>query len=556
MMTTRLNWLCVVGLIVLTGVYCQAQQNATGTQAFGSFSGGPDTINLGNLDVNLVIPILQRQGRGIPFVFDLTYDSSLVWSPVTSGSATTWTPQPGWGWPASTSAVGYVPAPTVWQYTILCTETTYQTITNRVYSGYVDLHGTLHHTKGLTTTTITGNTACAGGTNGSATTIDNSGYTISIPYGNSPTITATITTKKGATFTAPIGPGLATLAIDSNGNEITFNPSTGKFYDTLSSSTPVLTVTGNYPSPVNYQYTGPSGAVSVVVSYHNYAVQTNFGCPGVTEYGASSPIYNNLVDKITYPDGSFYQFEYEPTPGNGTYVTGRIKSITFPTGGTISYTYTGINCLDGTTMGFNRTTPDSSTPWEYRRSGSNPNWTTTVTDPLGNVTTYNMYQVTTTTTNGSATQSTYTYYERNHGGSGETVLTCYNAVYSGCTTSALTLPISQIDQYVTLNYDTFATETTFDTSNGGRVTEVKNYDFGVTTGSAPSSSLILKDTTISYETLTNILDHPHQVTVKDSGGNIKAQTTYTYTNSVTATSGTPQQTSPGPSRGNWHPSPA
>src|SRR5580704_12391343 len=125
-MTTRLNWLCVVGLIVLTGVCCQAQQNATGTQAFGSFSGGPDTINLGNLDVNLVIPVLQRQGRGIPFVFDLTYDSSLVWLPVTTGSSTTWTPQSGWGWPASTSAVGYVPAPTVYQYTILCTGSTYQ----------------------------------------------------------------------------------------------------------------------------------------------------------------------------------------------------------------------------------------------------------------------------------------------------------------------------------------------------------------------------------------------------------------------------------------------
>ena len=91
-------------------VCCQAQQNATGTQTFGSFSGGPDTINLGNLDVNLVIPILQKQGRGIPFVFNLTYDSSLVWLPVTTGSSTTWTPQRGWGWPVPVSAVGYVPA--------------------------------------------------------------------------------------------------------------------------------------------------------------------------------------------------------------------------------------------------------------------------------------------------------------------------------------------------------------------------------------------------------------------------------------------------------------
>src|SRR5579863_6262312 len=119
-MTRTVNWLWVVGLMILTGVCSQAQQNATGTQAFGSFSGGPDTINLGNLDVNLVIPILQRQGRGIPFVFDLTYDSSLVWSPVTTMSGTTWTPQPGWGWPASVSAVGYIPAPVEYDLTAIC----------------------------------------------------------------------------------------------------------------------------------------------------------------------------------------------------------------------------------------------------------------------------------------------------------------------------------------------------------------------------------------------------------------------------------------------------
>ncbi len=70
--------------------------------------------------------------------------------------------------------------------------------------------------------------------------------------------------------------------------------------------------------------------------------------------------------------------------------------------------------------------------------------------------------------------SAYSYYERNHTGSGETVLTCRDAVYSGCTTAALTLPFSQIDQYATLGTQTSATETKFDTTNGGRVTEVKN----------------------------------------------------------------------------------
>jgi RHS repeat-associated protein len=560
-MTARLNWLCVVGLVILGSVSSQAQQNATGTQAFGSFSGGPDIINLGNLDVNLVIPILQRQGRGIPFVFDLTYDSSLVWLPVTTSGTTTWTPQSGWGWPATVSSVGYIPSPVVWTATTICYPPTgaTETTTNRVYSGFVDIRGTLHHAPSLSTVTFTTTDPghCTGTSyDGAATTDDGSGYAIKILHGTSVT-TAAVTSKGGKAFTAPIGSGTATLATDTNGNEITVNTSTGQFYDTLSSTTPVLTVTGT--APVNYTYTAPGSggtgtSVSVVVSYHNYPVQTNFGCSGVTEYGGSSPINNNLVDKITYPDGSFYKFTYETTPGHSANVTGRIQSVTFPTGGTISYAYTGgsggINCADGTTMGLERTTPDSSTAWQYSRSGPSPNWTTTVTDPLSNVTTYNMYQVTSTTTQGSASQSTYTYYERNRTvGSLETILTCYNAVYSGCTTAALTLPISQIDQYVTLGSKTLATETKFDTTNGGRVTEVKNYDFGVTTGSAPAST-VLKDTTISYAALTGILDHPYQVTVKNGSGAVVAQTTYTYDVGGVTTTSAPQHVAPSGSRGN------
>jgi RHS repeat-associated protein len=553
-MTARLNWLCVVGLVIVSGVCCQAQQNATGRQSFGTLGGGPETINLGNLDVSLDIPILHRQGRGIPFTFDLSYDSSLVWLPVTTGSTTTWTPQPGWGWPVPVSAVGYVPSPVVWTATAPCGLGLSETTTWRIYSGFIDIHGTLHHVPNLITTVISAPPSCGGNSwsDGNSATDDGSGYSISILHG--PVSTASLSSRGGKAITVPIGSGTATLATDTNGNEITVNASLGKFYDTLSSTTPVLTVTGT--SPINYTYTAPSGSpVNVVVSYRSYPVQTHFQCSGVTDYGASSPINNNLVDKITYPDGSFYQFTYEPTVLHSANVTGRIASVTFPTGGTISYAYTGsnggINCADGTTMGFDRTTPDSATAWHYSRSGTNQSWTTTVTDPVGTVTTYNMYQVTSTTTSGSASQSTYTYYERNRTvtGSLETILTCYNAVYTGCTTAALTLPISQIDQYVTLGTKTSATETKFDTANGGRVTEVKQFDFGVNMGTAPTVGL-LRDTIISYATLTGIFDHPHQVTVKDGAGNTKAQTTYTYSDTVTTTSGTPQHVAPSGSRGN------
>jgi hypothetical protein len=81
-------------------------QPATGLPPFGSFSGGPfDTVNNGNLNVYFQIPIVNKAGRGLPFTYTLTYNSS-VWYP--SGAA--WTPVNNLGWNAVTSVelTGYV----------------------------------------------------------------------------------------------------------------------------------------------------------------------------------------------------------------------------------------------------------------------------------------------------------------------------------------------------------------------------------------------------------------------------------------------------------------
>src|SRR5713101_621835 len=94
-------------VVLLTGV--APAQVATGTPLFGSFGGGPfDTVNLGNLNVHFAIPVLHKAGRGMPFTYDLSYDSS-VWTPVTSGSTTQWQPDTNWGWKgASEAAIGYI----------------------------------------------------------------------------------------------------------------------------------------------------------------------------------------------------------------------------------------------------------------------------------------------------------------------------------------------------------------------------------------------------------------------------------------------------------------
>src|SRR5438094_9829710 len=96
-----------VCLALLTAPLGRAQV-ATGTPPFGRFSGGPDIVNNSNLNVHLSIPIINKAGRGLPFYYVLTYDSS-VWWPWNSSGAGAWTPVPNWGWGAMTdAAAGYV----------------------------------------------------------------------------------------------------------------------------------------------------------------------------------------------------------------------------------------------------------------------------------------------------------------------------------------------------------------------------------------------------------------------------------------------------------------
>jgi hypothetical protein len=81
----------VFGLLAIFSSATFAQVT-TGTPPFGSFGGGPaDTINLANLNVHLTIPVLNKPGRGIPFVYNITYDNS-IWYPVNSNGTNSWQP--------------------------------------------------------------------------------------------------------------------------------------------------------------------------------------------------------------------------------------------------------------------------------------------------------------------------------------------------------------------------------------------------------------------------------------------------------------------------------
>ncbi len=55
-------------------------QVPTGTPPFSSSTstGGPEAIDLANLNVHLDIPVVNKAGREVNFTYDLSYDSS-VW---------------------------------------------------------------------------------------------------------------------------------------------------------------------------------------------------------------------------------------------------------------------------------------------------------------------------------------------------------------------------------------------------------------------------------------------------------------------------------------------
>ncbi|HVG90777.1 MAG TPA: hypothetical protein VNB54_04740, partial [Alphaproteobacteria bacterium] len=413
-----------------------AAQVSTGAQPMGSFSSGPDIINLGNLNMHFDFPVFAKPGRGMPFTYTLSFDTS-VWSPATVSGVKSWQPAANWNWRAVTEvATGYISRT---RTTVRCQipDTFPPRYVNDPYwynYQYHDQFGVVHsfdNTSGGCPGDITDNVSSS--TDSSGLTLDTSG----IPK---------ITARDGTTFTPPqdSGSGAGTRT-DRNGNQIS-TTSGNSFADTLGLT--ALTVSGGAPNPQVFTYTTTTGtAASVTVNYASYTVQTNFGCSGINEFPATAA---SLVRSVVYPDGSTFTFTYEPTPGFGT-VTGRIASITLSTGSTISYIHTGGNngivCADGSTAGLSRITDDGVT--QYARSGSGTAWTTTFTDAAtpGNQTVINFQ------TTGTPALFLETHRTMNQGAS--TVLlqtdTCYNSGVANCTATAITLPITRIKKYVTLN---------------------------------------------------------------------------------------------------------
>jgi RHS repeat-associated protein len=557
--TSRSLFFLIV-LAITAGIASAQTPPATGTPAFGSFAGGPDVINLANLNDHWTIPVLHKPGRGMNFTYDLNYDSS-VWYPLTSNGTTTWQPVQNWGWSAQTQgSTGFLE----YSLTQSCNGSCTLTWSNYVY---FDAFGTLHQFTG----TITGQAGggmgggwTSGGGNFTSLAADGSGYSLYVSVtavSGSFTWYSTLTTSSGVVTYPPSSysqypPTYPIQVTDRNGNQITVDTS-GHFYDTLSSTTPVLTVAGTAPSNTTFTYTAPSGAnASYTMKYTTYSIRTNFGCSNITDYGTNGTTTAYLVNEVDLPDISAnpndkYTFTYESTPGHSGFITGRLASVTLPTGGKITYVYTGgssgnITCADGSTPGLQRYTPDTgSNYWNYARSGAAPATTTSITDPLGNNTVIQfqgIYEAQRDSYQGAVSSSNLL----------QTIKTCYNNHTTNCTTTAVTLPITQRNIFTVLPSGQQSEHDDFWNTYGGP-TETDDYDYGA----APHGSL-LKKILATYATLGSINGFRQSVTICNGTGTSPpctgpsgnstgipvSQINYNYDEGTrTATSGTPQHIS-------------
>ena len=528
----RIYLFVLPALLFLVPMIANAQVQ-TGTPAFGTFGGGPDVINLANLNDQLVVPVFNKQGRGMPFVFNITHDSS-VWMPVKSGSSTAWQPVgfpfSQWGWNTTEANIGKVHFSTsVVETPEFCDNGLEKFVVSTNYFNwiYTDGFNIAHPLSGSSLVTDDQCTGEIDTTPGIGGALDGSGYSIQFS-GN--TVTQLLG-PDGSSITPNTGEGSVE---DRNGNLISI---TTGVIDTLGQT--AITIRG-VTGGTSFTYVAPSGANAVYTEkFASYTVKTNFGCGGISEYGPTS---QNLVNEIDLPDiginpNDKYVITYEATPGFSGDITGRIASITLPTGGTISYSYTGgsngITCADGSTAALTRVTPDGT--WSYVHAEAGQEFSTTVTDPQGNQTIYNfvgIYQ-----TERKVYQGTTTLLEDD--------VTCYNGNTMNCNTTQVLLPITE--RIVTDTLGTRQCQHIYKYNGTNALTEQDDYDYG---NGTPGP--LLRKELITYASLgNNILNQPSQIQIQNGGGAVVAQTNVNYDEtSVVATSGTPQHIAISGARGN------
>lgn len=436
--------------------------------------------------------------------------------------------------------------------------------------GVKDATGAVHSLPDMTPIWLNAPANCTFMSSGTASTNDGSGYTlVATAYTYTVTLadgshvllqsaTFTIYDKSGNAYEPnydplKLLPNPAVLVQDPDGATITSTTETAPygqwvFTDTLGQTALTKTLQGGQSQYTDFQYTDvDNNTQTFQVNYSVYTQQTAFGCQGVQDL---APLSVLLPSTITTPTETI-AFTYETTPGDTHtphYVTGRLGTITYPSGGTVTYSYSGSNngilCSNGVTPTLTKTVNDNNghvSVWTYVNTNTNTPlsynpFTITTTDPSNNQTVYSF--------DGFEHQVEAKYYQGTATGTPlKTIFTCYqnhNTSQTDCLNSQGSFP-TDVYTYFGSSTSPSLVHTVYDLS--GRITEVDNYDFGATfppSGSPVSKTTTTYDSAGACGTLTNayITDRPCSVTTVNSANTVVSKTSYVYNST-----GHPTQTS-------------
>ena len=460
--------LCVAGLA--------GGQVNPGTPSWSAYdSHQVDTINLQNLNIVMNVPIMSKAGA-IPFSENLAGGDSYVYAaagnmyPGIMAQPLAGTVNGVLGW------TGTFAAPALTLNAVLCPNgTTYTTEYVNWYIQFAD--GTQHWLPGGDYTDS------AGCWKASFTdqVIDGTGYTLSVTGNTINSIYGRSGTNIGTTGLSITDPNGSSIKWDGN---VTFT-------DTLG-----LTALSGYPSTA-VTWSDISGtSPSTSNQYTYYYLKSSFACPGKTDFNNTSE--TALLTSILFPDNRSLSWAFEPNGTNSS--TGRISGITLRAGGTIAYNYNplsganqGLNCTYGIPNQITRASTDGTTTYTWAPvSNGNNNWgnTTTVVDQGGNKT---VYTFTGLTSSGNAeTPITQALTQVRHYQGSSTLLTtdlyCYNGVTTGCAIAVVSLPITEVDVYHTINGMSAPSRQQTKYDNYGNITYSAQYDFGASTATLATTT--------------------------------------------------------------------
>ena len=577
-------WLVASLMIISLAPSAVAQQDQdfeTGLNPYRTYQAGNiDSINMLNHGLNVDIPLISYPQRGgkLSLAFDLHYTNQGNWYNCSPGTNCSGFYGSG---PFLTNGFGVILKnwPSIWGATCQSLGDSYGTWTCQGSATMSD--GSNHSMYPITPTSWDSNDT-------SGLQID--GFTLNATN-NPPLLIDANGTRYSQTYTPSLFPGpvggeytlsyVPTLVEDTNGNEISYSQTAG-WTDTMgrqiplpvSASTSVCPQTPLVPSSA-YTWNLPGvngGNYNLTFCYVPVPVTLNWDHQILNQSETE-------LQSVLLPDGTSWTFRYT-TDGNGD-----LSQITFPTGGTLSYTwrtespicsyyiYNNARQIVTRTLNPNDGVGSSST-WNY---GYISNIVGLVTDPASNDTVHTFSSLVSNTCPYYETKAQY--YQGSH--TGGTLLKTVSNQYQALSTYSYLTTLGQPSQTQTLwannqenetsyAYDNaltfhtpyWASSTQFSTHYGttysgsyGLLETKRNYDYG---NGAPGT--LLRTTSTSYEALSNsgylnnnLLTLRAGVSVTGSGpGSI---TSYAYDQTTPVVSGITTQHDSNPPAGTYRGNP-